>query len=174
MLNMRAYKQTACNCRFVCVHALKMHVIEPAVLCRKLHIGEGGGGCQTKMPDQDAMLMFCHVQLLVTFRCWYAEDILELTRSECEQCKDVSRLSAAISVLCQLAVCTKPVGSSALQALLDLVVNRYPKVCLLKSTLIVTCFDLFYHMSCLFQVSTDLLLHAPKSICLHAGQALFW
>ena len=71
----------------------------------------------------------CHdIQLLLTYLRFYAEDILRLTRSECQQCKDVPRLSAAISVLCQLVVCTKPLGSSALQALLDLTVNRYPKV----------------------------------------------
>ena len=59
--------------------------------------------------------------------------ILELTRDECQQCKDVARLCAAVSVLCQLVVCDRPVGSSALQALLSLTVNRYPKVCCLKT-----------------------------------------
>ena len=60
-----------------------------------------------------------------------AGGILELTRGECQQCKDVARLCAAVSVLCQLVVCERPVGSSALQVLLSLTVNRYPKVCCL-------------------------------------------
>ena len=54
--------------------------------------------------------------------------ILELTRSECQQCKDVARLCSAVSVLCQLVVCDTPVGTCALQTLLTLTVNRYPKV----------------------------------------------
>lgn len=62
-----------------------------------------------------------------------AGSILELTRGECQQCKDVPRLCAAVPVLCQLVVCGKPVGSSTLQVLLSLTVNRYPKVRHLES-----------------------------------------
>ncbi|DBA68172.1 TPA: hypothetical protein ACH3X2_013907 [Trebouxia sp. C0005] len=54
--------------------------------------------------------------------------ILDLTKKECQQCKDVPRLCAAVSLLCQLISCAKPVSSSALQSLLALMVNRYPKV----------------------------------------------
>lgn len=57
-----------------------------------------------------------------------AGSVLELTRGECQQCKDVPRLCAAVLVLCQLIVCETPVGSGALQVLLSLTVNRYPKV----------------------------------------------
>ena len=57
-----------------------------------------------------------------------AGTILELTKMECQQCKDVPRLCAAVSLLCQLISCAKPVSSSALQSLLALMVNRYPKV----------------------------------------------
>ena len=60
--------------------------------------------------------------------CACAEDVLDLTSRECQQCRDVPRLCAAVSVLCQLAVCGKPVGSFALQSLLNLTINRYPKV----------------------------------------------
>lgn len=66
---------------------------------------------------------------VIKLQLWLcAGRILELTRSECQQCKDVARLCAAVSVLCQLVVCESPVGCSALQALLTLTVNRYPKV----------------------------------------------
>ncbi|KAL0043717.1 hypothetical protein WJX82_009809 [Trebouxia sp. C0006] len=54
--------------------------------------------------------------------------ILDLTQKECQQCKDVPRLCAAVSLLCQLISCAKPVSSTALQSLLALMVNRYPKV----------------------------------------------
>ena len=66
-----------------------------------------------------------------------ADTILELTKKECQQCKDVPRLCAAVSLLCQLISCAKPVSSSALQSLLALMVYRYPKVrcwlCVLQS-----------------------------------------
>lgn len=60
--------------------------------------------------------------------CAFAGTILDLTKKECQQCKDVPRLCAAVSLLCQLIFCAKPVSSSALQSLLALMVNRYPKV----------------------------------------------
>lgn len=57
-----------------------------------------------------------------------AETMLDLTKRECEQCKDVPRLCAAVSLLCQLIACPKPLSSAALQSLLALMINRYPKV----------------------------------------------
>ena len=60
--------------------------------------------------------------------CASAGTILDLTKKECQQCKDVPRLCAAVSLLCQLISCATPVSSSALQSLLALMVNRYPKV----------------------------------------------
>ena len=61
--------------------------------------------------------------------------MLELTQAECQKCRDVPRLCAAVAVLCQLIACDKPTGTDALQHLIHLTESRYPKVVyLLQST----------------------------------------
>lgn len=57
-----------------------------------------------------------------------AGDMLTKTRAECQQCKDVPRLCAAVAVLCQLIARQQPIGTDALQSLIALTVNKYPKV----------------------------------------------
>lgn len=56
------------------------------------------------------------------------EEILELTKGESRKCGDIPRLFAAATLLCHLVACEEPVRSSALQAVLTLLINRYPKV----------------------------------------------
>lgn len=77
-----------------------------------------------------AELLLSHTELVCShdIQLGLLGSVLELTRGECQQCKDVPRLCAAVLVLCQLIVCETPVGSGALQVLLSLTVNRYPKV----------------------------------------------
>ena len=48
-------------------------------------------------------------------------------------CKDVPKLTAAVNVLCQLAVWPDPTCQLALKELVSLLKNRYPKVRLIVS-----------------------------------------
>ena len=91
-----------------------------------------------------------------------AGTILELTKMECQQCKDVPRLCAAVSLLCQLISCARPESSSALQSLLALMVNRYPKV----RCCLVLCYSLL-HFTDLRSLCKLCLLCCTKHFELH-------
>ncbi|KAK9814241.1 hypothetical protein WJX72_002759 [[Myrmecia] bisecta] len=56
------------------------------------------------------------------------ERVLDLVKAEVRQCRDIPRLCAAVNVLNHLAALPDPVRSAALQALLTLLLNNFPKV----------------------------------------------
>jgi hypothetical protein len=60
--------------------------------------------------------------------CFGAGELLELVKGEMRGCRDVLCLIWTATVLCHLVGMPQPTCHDALQALLTLLVNRYPRV----------------------------------------------
>jgi hypothetical protein len=54
--------------------------------------------------------------------------VRQLMAEEARNCRDVSRLCAVATAACHLVTCPQPTGLDAVQLLLSLLGNRYPKV----------------------------------------------
>jgi hypothetical protein len=66
----------------------------------------------------------------VALPCSFAAGVLQLLKAELKGCGDVGKLLVGVALLAQLA-CVRGCSDAALQTVMVMLVNRYPKVCLL-------------------------------------------